>query len=139
MSATKLYTPEVLGLAVSLVQFPLTDAQPLQSEARSKSCGSSLSLGLALNEDGAVEAIGLRCQACAVGQAAAAIFASAAVGLTQCEVQSAHDAISAWLVSGGELPQWAGLQTIAPARDYPARHGAVLLPWDAALKAFSQI
>ncbi|WP_260921839.1 hypothetical protein [Novosphingobium sp. 9] len=39
------------------------------------------------------------------------------------------------MLAGGEgaLPEWPGLDAIAAARDYPARHGAVMLVWDAAL------
>jgi hypothetical protein len=30
------------------------------------------------------------------------------------------------------LPDWPGLTAIAAARDYPARHGAIMLAWQAA-------
>ena len=35
-------------------------------------------------------------------------------------------------------PDWPGFDLLAPARDYPARHGAILLPFDAAIAAFEQ-
>jgi hypothetical protein len=37
----------------------------------------------------------------------------------------------------GSLPDWPGLATIAAARDYPGRHGALMLPWTAALQLLS--
>jgi len=34
-------------------------------------------------------------------------------------------------------PDWPDLALVAPARAYPARHGAMLLPWKAAAAALS--
>ncbi|MFC3214525.1 hypothetical protein [Novosphingobium panipatense] len=50
----------------------------------------------------------------------------------------ARDAVARWLAGDGDLPQWPGLEIIGPARAYAARHGAVLLPWDAAVRAFAE-
>lgn len=132
MAATALYTPEVLALATSLANWSWDDALPLQGEARSRSCGSTLSLGLALDGAGRITRIGLRARACAIGQAAAAIFASAAPGRNASDIARALDAMRAWLDGTGDLPDWPGLAAIAPARDYPGRHGAILLAWNAA-------
>ena len=128
-----LYTPEVLALATQLAQYPLADDLPLRGRARSQSCGSTLELGLALDKN-RIGRLGLRSHACAIGQAAAAIFAEAALGRSREEIAEAEGQLAAWL-SGGELPAWPGIAAIARAADYPARHGAVLLPWRAALSA----
>lgn len=81
--------------------------------------------------------LGLRPHACAVGQAAAHVFAAAAPGLTQADIRIARDALGEWLVGRGPLPDWPGLALIEPARAYPGRHGAIMLAWDAALAALS--
>ncbi|KMS59426.1 Fe-S cluster protein [Novosphingobium barchaimii LL02] len=137
MTAAVLYTPEVLGLTIELARYPLTDDLALRGEGRSKSCGSTITLGLSTGAGGIVERIGVRSQACAVGQAAAAIFASAAAGFTSDQIAQARRAIAAWLGGEGDFPDWPRLDAIAAARDYPARHGAVMLPWNAALDALS--
>lgn len=137
MSAAVLYTPDVLGLAIELAAYPLGDDLPLRGEARSKSCGSAITLGLATDENGTVERVGAKSHACAIGQASAAIFARSVRGMTGEQVRSARDAIAAWLDHGGATPDWPGLETIAAARAYPARHGAVMLPWTAATQALS--
>lgn len=134
MSATVLYTPEVLGLAIELARFPLNDALPLKGGARSKSCGSTIMLGLALAPDGTIGDIGVRSQACAIGQASAAIFVQAAKGMSADHIHAAGKAVATWLAGEGDLPDWPGLSVIAAARDYPARHGAVMLPWNAAMQ-----
>ena len=133
----RLYTPELLGLAVSLADYPLDPALPYQGSARSRSCGSTLDAGLALDEEGRVERLGLRVRACAVGQAAAALFAQGTRGRQAAEIEAAHAAIAQWLAEGGEPPDWPGMAALAEARGYPGRHGAIMLPWTAALDALS--
>jgi NifU-like protein involved in Fe-S cluster formation len=135
--ADKLYTPELLALAVALADYPADPSLPLHGEARSKSCGSTLAADVAVDAGGRIEALGLRVRACAVGQAAAAIFARAAPGLGRDEIDAAHAALTAWLAGTGEMPDWPGLAAIAPARAFPGRHGAIMLPWTAARDALS--
>ena len=130
--AAALYTPTVLALATSLANWPWDEDLPLQGSARSKSCGSTLALGLDTDAEGQISRIGLRAQACAIGQAAAAIFAEAATGLDGAEIAEAENAIRAWLAGEAALPDWPGMAELAPAQAYPARHGAILLAWQAA-------
>lgn len=136
-TAERLYTPELLALTLKLAAFPLDESLPLEGGARSKSCGSTLLLRLALGEDGTVERLGLRVRACAVGQASAAIFAEAVAGRSADEITEAARQMKLWLEDQGPLPDWPGIAMIEPARAYPARHGAMMLPWDAALAALS--
>lgn len=138
MATTILYTPEVLGLAIELARYPLTPDLPLRGEARSTSCGSTIALGLATAADGTVERVGIRSQACAIGQASAAIFAAGVVGAQPARIAQTRARVAAWLAGDGALPDWPGFATIAAARDYPARHGAVMLPWNAAAQALAQ-
>lgn len=136
-STDKLYTAEVLALATALARWPLNDDLKLRGEARSPTCGSTIELALSTDPSGAVTQIGLRARACAIGQASAAIFAEAADGHDKAAVIAALSAIESWL-AGGALPDWPGIGAIAAARDFPARHGAISLPWRAALVALGQ-
>ena len=135
--AERLYTPELLGLAVSLADYPADPALPLHGSARSRSCGSTLEGDFALDAEGRIERLGLRVRACAVGQAAAAIFARAASGRDAAEIEAAHAVLAAWLAEGGNPPDWPGIAALAEARGFPARHGAIMLPWTAARDALS--
>jgi len=141
MSAQKLYTPEMLSLAMELAAHPLDPQCAMTGEARSQSCGSTLAMSVALDSDGRIDRLGMRARACAVGQAAAAIFARHAAGRNAQELADALDAIRTWLAGapgdGVDLPDWPDLALIAAARDYPARHGSILLPWQAAVSALS--
>ena len=130
-----LYTPELLGLAVSLAQWPLDDGAQYRGEARSQTCGSTLTFACSLDDSGAITTPGLRVSACAVGQAAAALFIAHATGLDREQLSRARDEIAAWLADDADLPDWPGFTVLEPARAYPARHGAILLAWNAALAA----
>lgn len=137
-SAAQLYTTDILGLAVALADFPLGGGEwDRRGEARAAVCGSTVALGLDRAPDGGIERLGLRVQACAIGQAAAAIFAQDARSKDIASILSAHTAIADWLAGEGALPGWPGFGHLRPARAYPARHGAIMLPWKAALRALS--
>lgn len=133
--ARTLYTPEILGAATALAGFAWDEGLPLKGDARSRRCGSTLSLGLALDTEGRITALGLRAHACAIGQAAAYAFASAAKGLSKADIAAARTALADWLAGEGTMPDWPGIALVEPALGYPARHDAILLAWDAALAA----
>lgn len=127
-----LYTPDILGLATSLTQWPWDDALPLHTTARSRACGSAVTLGLELDSHGAITRLGLKVQACAIGQAAAAIFAGAARGHNAQSIAHAKGQLDRWLAGESDLPDWPGMAQLSAARDYPGRHGAIRLAWLAA-------
>ncbi len=136
-TATVLYTPEILSLAAGLADYPADDTLPLTGSARSKSCGSTLTMQVAIDDSGHVTRLGVAAHACAIGQASTTIFAQAAPGRTVEDIAATENAITAWLAGEGALPDWSGLGMIAPAAAFPARHGAILLAWRAALSALS--
>lgn len=134
----RLYSPALLGLATDLARFPLGSDLPLRAEARSRSCGSVIALGMALNEEGRIARIGMRVSACAIGQASAALLARGAPGTEAARIRETTDGLAAWLAGQSDLPgAWPGLEPLAPALGHPGRHGALLLPWKAACEALS--
>jgi NifU-like protein involved in Fe-S cluster formation len=130
-----LYTPEILASAMDLTGYPWDGTHSLKGIARSRSCGSVIEISLAIDPDGNVSAVGLKPHACAIGQAAASIFAKSVQGLDREALLKARKAVAQWLSADGEVPDWPGIGLLEPARGYPARHGAILLSWDAALDA----
>lgn len=122
---------------MELTGFPMDDTLPLRGSARSRSCGSTIDIALALDDNDSIATVGIRPHACAVGQAAAALFARGAAGRSAADIRTARAALAAWLAEGGPLPEWPGIGLVEPARAYPARHGAILLAWDAALEALN--
>lgn len=130
-----LYTPDILAAAMGLAAYPFDESLPFKGEARSRSCGSSIALALDVDEHGRISRLGLRPHACAVGQAAASLFVEHAPGNDRAAIDAARADIAQWLTGAGPAPAWPGISLLAPARDYPARHPAILLAWDAALAA----
>ena len=47
-------------------------------------------------------------------------------------LQKDMDLQKAWLAGDRQRPDWPGLEAIDAARDYPGRHGAIMLAWQAA-------
>lgn len=137
VAAERLYTPEMLALTLELAQWPAMENLPLHGDARAPTCGSTLALDLALDQAGRIDTLGLRVRACAVGQASAALFARHAKGCDLATLQAMHDRIEGWLDGEAPLPDWPGLAMLEPARHYPARHGAIMLPWKGAIAALS--
>lgn len=135
--AAQLYTADILSLAVELADHPLSGAWDRTAQVRAPVCGSSVTLGFSTREAGVVEQLGMQVQACAIGQAAAAIFARHSAGKSLSDLRAAHHAIARWLADGGALPDWPDFAYLTPAQTYPARHGAIILPWKAALEALS--
>ncbi|OBX20831.1 Fe-S cluster protein [Erythrobacter sp. QSSC1-22B] len=129
----------MLGLAVELADYPLTDELALRGEARSRSCGSTLALGCTTDEQGAIAELGMRVSACAVGQASAAIFAREAHGRDTASLTRSLAGLDHWLEGTAERPDWPGLEALDPALPHAGRHDAIRLPWRAALAALSNL
>jgi len=130
-----LYTPAILALAAGLADYPLTGEFAQRASARSRTCGSVIEIGLDCDASGAISRVGMQLAACAMGQASAAIMAAGIQGRSAPEITAAHDALQAWLAGEGTLPAWPQIDLLAPALPHKGRHGALLLPWTAALEA----
>jgi NifU-like protein involved in Fe-S cluster formation len=134
-----LYNRDILRLAASLVSGDRLDQADGVAEARSPICGSRIQAEIKLNPDGAIEAVALRANACALGQASAAIVRSNAVGASLDELATIRAGLAAALSGTADIPvDWPELALLAPAKDYPSRHAAILLPYDAVLAAAEQ-
>ncbi|MDG6078147.1 iron-sulfur cluster assembly scaffold protein [Erythrobacter litoralis] len=132
-----LYSQEMLRLSTELADHPFNESAKLKGEARSRACGSILRLSADEGAERSLIDIGLRASTCAVGQASAALFLHSAKGRTVSDYEQALSQIEAWLSGSDAKPEWPGLDAIEAARAYPARHGAIVLPWKAAIDALS--
>ena len=135
--SSKLYTPRLLGLAASLYGFPFDENAPFVGEARSKTCGSAISVSVETRADGAITRTGMAVKACAIGQGSAAILAEGARGRSAQDIAATTRQIEAWLQNEGPLPDWPGFDALEPALQHSGRHGALLIPWIAINDALS--
>ena len=130
-----LYNRDILSLAVATAEYLPRPEAAYHASLRAPLCGSRILLDLDTDEAGRVTAVGMHVEACALGQASAALLARHAPGLGLADIRAARDGIANWFAGEGDRPDWPGFDLLAPARDYPARHGAILLPFDAAIAA----
>lgn len=131
-----LYTKEILRLAVSLPEHAPLERVDAAAEERSPTCGSRIRTEVQLDNDGRVIAITQQVQACAFGQASAALVAAHAQGQGHEEISAAAMALDSWLAGERDDPgEWPGLSALAPARSRAGRHGAILLPFKTLLSA----
>ncbi|MGF7171132.1 NifU-like protein involved in Fe-S cluster formation [Sphingobium xanthum] len=133
-----LYSLDVLRMAASVSEFPPLENADARDERRSPTCGSRMTVTLKLDKDARIAAIGLDAKACALGQAAAAIFAHAAAGQDRAAIETASEGWRAYLAKETDsLPDWPGLDLLATGRDYPARHPSMRLAFEAASAALA--
>lgn len=130
-----LYTRDILRLAASIPYLGRL-AGGIGVEKSAPLCGSRVAVDVVLDEAGKVVAIGQEVKACALGQASAALMGAHIIGSDADMLTGARDALAAYLAGKRDDPgDWPGLDVFAAARSYPARHGAILLPFQAAAEA----
>lgn len=134
-----LYSSKILGLAANMPLAGRLAAPQASAEKIAKLCGSRIVVDLDLT-DGLVSAFAQEVQACALGQASAAVLGSHVIGASLEEIRAARDALRAMLKDHGPAPtgRFADLAILEVVRDYPARHASTLLAFEAALSAAEQ-
>lgn len=130
-----LYNTDILGLAAGLKNERLENPDGTARKV-SKLCGSWLEIDVSV-KDGSVSDCALRVQACALGQASAAILYEHIIGASYDDIKAARDAFYEMLKSGGEPPRgrFEKLALLSGVKEYPARHTSTMLAFDAALAA----
>ena len=131
---SSIYTRDILRLATETGDFPRLYSPSASIEHRSAVCGSRIIIDLRLQDDETISSVGFDVAACAFGQASSVLFAKHAVGLNLAELSNQTEGIKRWL-GGGDGNPWPRFEALEPVRPLTARHGAVLLPFEAALKA----
>ena len=134
-----LYNRDILRLATSLVAGDCLADPDGSAEMRSPLCGSRIQADIVTDADGKLQGLALRANACALGQASTAILAQNAVGTALTEIAKLRAGVAQALQRAGDMPScWPELALLAAACDYPSRHAAILLPYDAIRAAAAQ-
>jgi NifU-like protein involved in Fe-S cluster formation len=131
-----LYSGKILALVANMPRAGRLAAPQGSSEKVAKLCGSRIVVDVAV-EDGRVADFAQEVQACALGQAAAAVLGANVIGASLDEIEAAREGLRAMLKSGGPAPagRFSDLVVLAPVKDYPARHASTLLAFEAAAEA----
>lgn len=133
------YTREILRLAASIPYLEPFEELEGATEGRSPTCGSRMRVAVELDWADRVVRLRQAVEACAYGQAAAALMGGHAMARSLDEVALALAELEAWLAGSGDAPTaWPGLEVLAPARSRKGRHGAILLPFRTLLAAIEE-
>jgi NifU-like protein involved in Fe-S cluster formation len=131
-----LYTTEILRLAASIPYLKRLQNPDASVEKRSATCGSRVTVDLSLDDQGCVTALGLDVKSCAMGQASTCLFAKHAIGRSAQDLIDIEADLSHYLKGQSDAPvAWPGLHVFESARDYPARHSAIRLVFEAGAQA----
>jgi len=135
-----IYNKDVLKLAADIGGMEELKNPDATTSLRSPLCGSSITISISLKEK-KIAGYSQEIKACALGQASASVMAKAAIGKSKKDIQSAKEQIVEMLTKGKLLPKgdWAPLSALAAAKDVKSRHGAILLPFEAVLKALTEL
>lgn len=136
----EIYNSRLLELAAHVPHSARLSAPDATVSAHSKLCGSTVSIDLNMRE-GAVTGYGQSVKACLLGQAACAIVGEHIIGATAAELRDVAGAMRRMLKENGPPPggRFADLELLEPVRHYKARHGSVMLVFDALERAVDQI
>jgi NifU-like protein involved in Fe-S cluster formation len=141
-----LYNEKILNFAAHIGQTERLGSPDATVTHHSPLCGSRITVDLQLDPEGRVTAYGQQVRACALGQAAASILGQHIVGQDSATLRQLVGVMRSMLKENGPPPgaDFAGgaftdLEVLVPVRDHKARHNAVLLPFEAAVKAIDQI
>ena len=131
-----LYGIEILTLAAGITRTGRLSRPDASATLVSRVCGSRVTADVRL-ADGRLADYAHVVEACALGQATAAVIADVAVGRTPEEIEAGARAMAAMLKTG-DPPSgkpWSALAALAPVRDIPTRHESVMLPFRALMAA----
>ncbi len=135
-----LYSKDVLRRAATIGRTGRLSAPDASATRVSPVCGSRITVDIAVT-DGVISDYAQDVHACALGQSSAAVLAERIIGRDINELRDVAGKLRAMLVDGAPPPDgdWAGLAILAPVQAHPARHGAVMLPFEAAIEAIAQV
>jgi NifU-like protein involved in Fe-S cluster formation len=133
-----LYSKRILAAAANIPFSAALEDFDGTAMRRSPLCGSNLRVWVKLENDRVV-GFGQDVKACALGQAAASIFANAVIGLSAHEITKGRDQMFAMLTQDGDVPDapFSELEVLLPARAYKNRHASIMLCFEATLDAIS--
>lgn len=131
-----LYSGQILALASAIPLQGQLDQPEGRAMKRVLVCGSQISVHLRL-KDARISDFAQEVQACALGQAGAAILGQVVIGRSLPELETARAELAAMLAASAPAPQppFDGYGILMAARDYPNRHGSILLALDATIEA----
>lgn len=136
----EIYNTKLLELAADIPHSERLANPDATIAAHSKLCGSTVAIDLSMRE-GRVTDFGQTVKACLLGQATCAVVGANVIGASADEVRQAAGEMRRMLKENGPPPggRFSELKVLEPVRHYKARHGSVMLVFDALERAMDEI
>jgi NifU-like protein involved in Fe-S cluster formation len=136
----EIYNSALLELAAHIPHSERLATPDATVTAHSKLCGSTVTIDLDMQGD-RVTGYGQAVKACLLGQAASAIVGQHIIGASAAELRQTAAAMRRMLKENGPPPEgrFGDLKLLEPVRHYKARHGSVMLVFDAIERAIDEI
>ncbi|MEM9966310.1 MAG: iron-sulfur cluster assembly scaffold protein [Asticcacaulis sp.] len=131
-----LYSREILRRTTQLQHVGHLERFDGFADRTAKLCGSHIHVEVTVDGE-VVTGFAQQVEACALGQAAAAILSQQVIGATRDEVVAARDAMRA-MFKGADFAfpeRFADFAILQSVKDFPARHASTLLALEATVEA----
>ena len=138
-NAHKLYSLEILRLATSLPHNDTIKNSQSSATCRAPVCGSEMTVDVAIDDAGNIAGLAIRAKACALGQASAAVLRNKALGHDAAQIRAVSESMKNALQRGSADLEWSELEPFCYASDFPARHGAIMLPFETLIAALEKV
>ena len=140
MTVNDLYNKAILSLAGNITRSGRLENPDASVFLDSPLCGSRITVDIRMEGDKITD-YAAEVKACALGQAASAVMARHVVGQTAAQLHEVAQRMRAMLKHRAPPPagEWSELEVLQPVADYKARHGSVLLPFEAVVKAVDEV
>lgn len=134
----ELYSREILRRTTQVRHLGHLESPDGVADRVSKLCGSTIHVEVKMDGD-KVAQFAQQVEACALGQASAAILSQAVIGAGEDEIRAGRDALRAMLNGAAATPpeRFDDLKILESVKDFPARHTSTLLAWEATLAAIA--
>lgn len=135
----RLYSGRILALTTAIPHLGRLPQPQARVEKRAPLCGSKVAVEVVV-EDGRITAFAQEVQACALGQAAAAILGQNVLGCSVTQVQALAADLRTMLQDNGPVPAapFEEFEVLTAARDFKNRHASILLAVEATAEAAAQ-
>ena len=136
----ELYSREILRRTTQLMHVGRLAAPQASADKTAKLCGSTIHIELAMDGD-TVSDFAQEVQACALGQASAAILSQNVVGARADEIFAARDGMRNMLKGEASAfpDRFRDFAILASVKDFPARHASTLLALEATSEAIATL
>lgn len=132
----ELYSREILRRTTQLRHVGRLENPDGSADRTAKLCGSTIHVEVKLTDD-IVTDFAQEVEACALGQAAAAILSQSVVGASRDEIIAARDGMKHMLKGEAYTypERFADLAILKSVKDFPARHASTVLALEATVDA----